>query len=119
MKFGHLGIAVKDFEQSKVFYKSVCAALGLSLVGENEQSVRFGLDGRVMFYIHTSGMSSGPVHLAFEVDSHEEVDAFHKAALAAGGKDNGVPGIRENYSPTYYAAFVFDLDGNNIEAVCR
>jgi catechol 2,3-dioxygenase-like lactoylglutathione lyase family enzyme len=119
MKFGHLGIATKEFGQSKTFYKAVCAAMGLPLIAENDDSARFGLDGRTMFYIHTGETSSGPLHVAFEVGSREMVDEFYTAALNAGGKDNGKPGIRENYSPTYYAAFVLDPEGNNIETVCR
>jgi catechol 2,3-dioxygenase-like lactoylglutathione lyase family enzyme len=119
MKFGHLGFSVKDFGLSKKFYQESFAGLGLTILGENEKSVRFGHEGRTVIFIHTHTAPSGPFHFAFEVDSKEKVEAFYTAALAAGGKDNGAPGIRENYSPTYFAAFVIDPDGNNIEVVCR
>jgi catechol 2,3-dioxygenase-like lactoylglutathione lyase family enzyme len=119
MKFAHIGFGVKDLARSKDFYKQIFEALGLPLIDESEQSVRFGADGRAMFYIHTREAPPGPFHVAFEVDTREAVNEFHRAALAAGGRDNGVPGIRKHYSPTYYAAFVLDPDGHNIEAVCR
>lgn len=119
MEFAHLGLAVRDLKRSKEFYVAALTPLGLPLTREKETSVHFGKNGRTMFYIHTKGAPPGPIHIAFDADSREHVDAFYKAALAAGGKDNGAPGIREHYSPTYYAAFVLDPDGHNIEAVAR
>lgn len=119
MKFAHIGFGVKDLARSKDFYKQIFEALGVSVIDESEQSVRFGMDGRAMFYVHTREAPPGPFHVAFEVGTREAVNEFHRAALAAGGRDNGVPGIRKHYSPTYYAAFVLDPDGHNIEAVCR
>jgi catechol 2,3-dioxygenase-like lactoylglutathione lyase family enzyme len=119
MKFAHIGFGVKDLSRSKDFYKRIFEVLGLPLIDESGQSVRFGADGRALFYIHTREAPPGPFHVAFEVDTREAVSEFHEAALAAGGRDNGAPGIRKHYSPTYYAAFVLDPDGHNIEAVCR
>lgn len=81
--------------------------------------MRFGREGKTFLYIHTRGNPPGPFHLALEIDSRELVDEFYEAALAHGGEDNGAPGVREDYSPTYYAAFILDPDGHNIEAVCR
>ncbi len=72
-----------------------------------------------MFWVGANGPRSGPIHVAFAADSREQVDAFHLAALAAGGRDNGAPGVRPEYHPNYYGAFVLDSDGNNIEAVCH
>ncbi|OGC85052.1 hypothetical protein A3F55_02180 [Candidatus Adlerbacteria bacterium RIFCSPHIGHO2_12_FULL_53_18] len=120
MKFGHIGFAVKDFQKSKEFYVKALAPVGLTQHREKENSAHFGAgDGRTMFYIHTRSAPPGPIHLAFEADTREQVDEFYKVALAAGGKDNGAPGVREHYSPTYYAVFVIDPNGHNIEAVCR
>ena len=72
-----------------------------------------------MIWIHTRGQVASPIHISFEADNRKEVEDFYKAALAAGGKDNGGPGVRENYSSIYFAAFVIDPDGHNIEVVCR
>jgi catechol 2,3-dioxygenase-like lactoylglutathione lyase family enzyme len=119
MKFGHVGFGVKDLDKSKEFYRRVFETIELPLIDENEQSMRFGLDGRTMFYIHTRELAPGPFHIAFDVESRAMVDAFYTAALQSGGTDNGVPGVREHYSSTYYAAFVLDPNGNNIEVVCR
>ena len=119
MKCGHLGFAVKDLQASKHFYREAFAPIGLSIIGESAQSVRFGADGRTMVFIHTHTVPGNSLHLAFEVETRGQVDSFYTAALSAGGKDNGSPGVREHYSPTYYAAFVIDPDGNNIETVCR
>ncbi len=119
MKFGHIGFSVHDLQKSKEFYTAALLPLGLSLTHESGEQVRFGKDGKTWLYIHKRNDPPTSFHLAFETDTREEVDAFYKAALAAGGTDHGVPGIREAYSPTYYAAFVVDPNGHNIEAVCR
>ena len=119
MKVAHIGFGVKDLARSKDFYKRIFEVLGIPLIDESEQSARFGANGRAPFYIHTRQAPPGPFHVAFDVDTREAVDAFHRAALAAGGSDNGVPGIRKHYSPGYNAAFVLDPDGHSIEAVCR
>lgn len=119
MKFGHIGFSVHDLQKSKKFYEAALIPLGLSLTHESNEQVRFGKNGKTMLYIHTRTVPPSSFHLAFEAKSHEEVDAFYAAALAAGGTDHGAPGIRLDYSPTYYAAFVLDPNGHNIEVVCR
>jgi len=115
----HLGFAVKDFAKSKEFYTSVLAPLGIAVVAEGEGWAELGRDGRHEFWIGGSGTSPAPIHLAFTARTRAEVRAFHAAALAAGGRDNGAPGIRGHYHKDYYGAFVFDPDGHNIEAVCH
>ena len=119
MKLGHIGIPVKDIKQSKIFYDAVAPHVGLKLINAHDDFVGYGGAGSYEFYIHTAKKAVSGVHVCFEVDAKEQVDVFHKEAVAVGGKDNGAPGIRKDYSPTYYAAFVIDPDGNNIEAVYR
>jgi catechol 2,3-dioxygenase-like lactoylglutathione lyase family enzyme len=119
MRLGHIGLPIKDQQASKAFYDAVAPHIGLELVKEKEGFVGYGNNGRYEFYIHTNKPAVAGLHLCFEVDTKEAVDAFHAAALQAGGTDNGAPGIRADYSPTYYAAFVIDPNGNNIEALCR
>jgi catechol 2,3-dioxygenase-like lactoylglutathione lyase family enzyme len=116
----HVGLDVSDYERSKAFYQQALAPLGLRLLMEPVPEVGgFGAD-RPVFWIgrRDRGPDSG-VHVAFAVDDRETVDAFHAAALEAGGRDNGGPGVREIYHPDYYGAFVLDPDGNNVEAVCH
>jgi catechol 2,3-dioxygenase-like lactoylglutathione lyase family enzyme len=115
----HIGVGVRSYEESIEFYSRALAPLGLELVAETEtdnRSAGFGYKGRDDFWIH-EGRPVGRMHVAFEAQSTEQVDAFHAAALEAGGRDNGAPGLRKEYSATYYAAFVLDPNGNNIEAV--
>jgi catechol 2,3-dioxygenase-like lactoylglutathione lyase family enzyme len=115
----HIGVGVRNYEESVEFYSRALGPLGLELVAETEtdnRSAGFGYKGRDDFWIH-EGRPVGRMHVAFEAQSTEQVDAFHAAALEAGGRDNGAPGIRKEYSATYYAAFVLDPNGNNIEAV--
>lgn len=119
MEFGHIGFEVSDLQKSKAFYQPVMDVLGLKLKHESDNQVRWGTDERTVFYCNKKDYVSGPFHIAFEVDTREEVDAFYQAAIQGGGEDNGAPGVREDYSPTYYAAFVIDPDGNNFEVVCR
>lgn len=119
MKLGHIGLPVRDLGESKKIYDSVIKHLGLEFINETETSVRYGEDGSARFYIHTRNEGVSNVHICFDVETKEQVDAFYQAALKNGATDHGAPGIREDYSPTYYAAFVLDPDGNNIEAVCR
>jgi catechol 2,3-dioxygenase-like lactoylglutathione lyase family enzyme len=115
----HLGIGVRDYEESRTFYERALAPLGIELTAEvdaDNRSAGFGRAGRDDFWIH-EGRPLGRMHVAFEASSSEEVDAFHAAALEAGGRDNGAPGLRPEYSDTYYAAYALDPNGNNIEAV--
>jgi catechol 2,3-dioxygenase-like lactoylglutathione lyase family enzyme len=121
----HLGINVSDYERSKGFYEKALAPLGLEVLMEPAAEIGgFGstagpLAGKPYFWISTREEASSGVHVAFQVDSRDLVDAFHAAALEAGGSDNGAPGVREIYHPGYYGAFVHDPDGNNVEAVCH
>ena len=121
----HTGISVADFEASKAFYDKAMAPLGASLLhmvpAEFTGGVKVGGYGRTKpdFWLHENSDTGPGRHYAFTARSRVEVDAFHAAALAAGGRDNGAPGLRPHYHPNYYGAFVFDPDGNNIEAVCH
>ena len=112
----HIGISVKNYEQSKVFYIEVLKTLGYSFLMEFGNIGGFGVNGKAEFWI-SEDINSGKNHIAFCSDSREKVDAFYNKAIELGAKDNGKPGLREIYHPNYYGAFVFDLDGNNIEAV--
>jgi catechol 2,3-dioxygenase-like lactoylglutathione lyase family enzyme len=113
----HVAIPVSDYSRSKDFYVQALAPLGFALAMEFDGRVGgFARDDKPWFWIREGETSAG-VHVAFRANSKDEVHAFHEAALAAGGNDNGEPGLREHYHPTYYAAFVHDPDGNNVEAV--
>jgi catechol 2,3-dioxygenase-like lactoylglutathione lyase family enzyme len=114
----HLTLPVANFKASRRFYLSVLAPLGFGVVDETENEATFGAeDAYDVFSIAGSETSSGGVHVAFASTSREAVDAFHAAALHAGGRDNGAPGLRPEYRADYYAAFALDPDGNNVEAV--
>ena len=119
MILDHIGLAVRDFSKSANFFRRALAPLGIQTVLEGEGWAMLGKDGRPEFWIGVHGMPPGPIHIAFAAENREQVRAFHRAALAAGGRDNGAPGIRAKYHPDYYGAFVFDPDGHNIEAVCH
>jgi len=127
MMIDHVGFAVADAQRSRLFYEAALAPLGISLLrtAMPEQTEAggtahgFGRDGNPFFWVGDKERVGEGTHVAFAVDTRAEVDAFHAAALAAGGRDNGAPGLRPHYSPNYYAAFVLDPDGHNIEAVCR
>jgi catechol 2,3-dioxygenase-like lactoylglutathione lyase family enzyme len=117
----HLGLNVADYERSKAFYARALAALALELLMEPLPGIGgFGTGGKPFFWIATGrGAPQTGVHVAFAVADRATVDAFHAAALDAGGTDNGAPGVRAIYHPDYYGAYVLDPDGNNIEAVCH
>lgn len=117
MKLGHIGIPVADIAKAKAFYDAITPHVGLQFIDASDSSVRYGEDGSARLYMHTRAPSVTNVHICFDVGSREAVDAFYAAALANGAVDHGEPGVRSDYSPTYYAAFVLDPDGNNIEAV--
>lgn len=112
----HLGINVTDYEKAKAFYAAALEPLGLKVM--MDFGVTVGIGGEFPFLWISAG-APGHVHLAFRCDKRAEVDAFHAAAIKAGAKDNGKPGMRTEYSENYYAAFVLDADGHNIEAVCH
>lgn len=123
--FDHIGFPVSDFARSKAFYSAALAPLKFVLVEVTpeqtggEGHAGFGHPGRPQFWIGTGNPITGNLHVAFAADDHAAVEAFYDAALKAGGKDNGAPGLRPEYHATYYAAFVLDPDGHNIEAVCH
>ena len=117
----HIEVWVSDGPRAKAFYDRALAPLGIEVkmtVGTTVQALGYGAD-RPFFWVTPSQTPTGPLHVAFAVESRALVDAFHAAALAAGGRDNGGPGLRPHYHPSYYGAFVFDPDGHNIEAVCH
>ena len=113
----HIGLAVSDFNKSKRFFEQALAPLGYKVLMEFDGAAGFGLEGKPDFWIAKGKPAA--THVAFAASARDVVDKFHKAATAAGGHDNGKPGIRKEYHPSYYGAFVHDPDGNNIEAVCH
>jgi catechol 2,3-dioxygenase-like lactoylglutathione lyase family enzyme len=117
--FHHVQISVADFAASLRFYRAALEPLGYVAqhVDEAGQSAGFGPPGTVRLWIGIGTPSKGPVHLALEAKDRAAVAKFHAAGLATGGRDNGVPGPRPDYGPRYHAAFLFDPDGNNVEAV--
>jgi catechol 2,3-dioxygenase-like lactoylglutathione lyase family enzyme len=119
MILDHIGVAVRDFSKSSVFYRRALAPLGIETMLQGEGWAMLGKDGKPEFWFGVHGIPPGPIHIAFAAENREQVRAFYRAALAAGGRDNGAPGIRAQYHPNYYGAFVFDPDGHNIEAVCH
>ena len=114
----HVGLAVSDFAKSKRFFEQALAPLGYTLMMDYGVAAGIGADGKPDFWI-AQGTPTASTHLAFASSSRVLVDAFYSAAIAAGGRDNGAPGLRPQYHPNYYGAFVYDPDGNNIEAVCH
>lgn len=119
MIFDHIGFNVSDLQASKAFYLQALAPLGIGVAMDGEGRVMLGRPGRPQFWIGSFASSPGPIHLAFAAENREQVRRFHDAALAAGGKDNGPPGLREHYHPHYDGAFVIGPDGHNVEAVCH
>ena len=122
----HIGFGVSDFARSKQFYESALAPLGYRIIMEvtpqesgGEASAGFGDERKPYFWIGTGNALSGRLHVAFMAKDRAAVDAFYRAAIAAGGKDHGAPGLRPHYHPNYYGAFVLDPDGHNVEAVCH
>ncbi len=116
----HVGFDVSDYERSKAFYERALEPLGLKLLMEPVPGVGgFGDGQKPYFWLSTRGAPQTGIHVAFEAESREAVDAFHAAALEAGGTDNGAPGCARSTTRTYYGAYVLDPDGNNAEAVCH
>ena len=122
----HTGISVSDLTRSKAFYRAALKPLGYELLAEFPRQVTgtsdvagFGVPPKPDFWIAQGAPNKPPLHIAFRVGERALVDAFYAAALAAGGRDNGPPGMRPHYHANYYGAFVLDFDGHNIEAVCH
>lgn len=121
----HVEISVRDVARSRAFYLAALAPLGYGIVMEagddgkgGHSQIAFG-GGKPEFWVGIGRAATGHVHIAFTAKDRAGVEAFYRAALAAGGRDNGPPGLRPHYHPDYYGAFVFDPDGHNIEAVCH
>ena len=119
MIIDHFGFDVSNFPSSKAFYIQALKPLGIGIAKEGEGWAFLGKDGRGQFWIDSFGTSPGGIHFAFSAGSRAQVREFYAAAMAAGGKDNGTPGIRPQYHPNYYAAYVIDPEGHNREAVCH
>lgn len=119
----HITFHSKDIEKTKAFYSKVLAPLGYELKGDNTYGdvrwLGFSANGKIDTWFTNKLPATSPAHIAWVAKSHGAVDAFYAAAIEAGAIDNGTPGIREHYHAHYYAAFVIDPDGNNIEAVCH
>ncbi len=119
MVIDHLGFYVSDLSISRKFFVAALKPLGLTITKEGEGWIMVGRHGEGDIWIGSFGKITSPIHVAFAAGNREHVRQFYAAALAAGGKDNGPPGIRAQYHPNYYAAFVIAPDGHNIEAVCN
>jgi catechol 2,3-dioxygenase-like lactoylglutathione lyase family enzyme len=119
MFIDHIGFAVADCERSKQFYAQCLAPLGLELIVEIKGWAGFGRDGKAELWFGEDDEAHKPMHIAFAADDRAAVDRFYEAGFAAGGRDNGEPGLRPMYHPNYYGAFLIDPDGHNVEAVCH
>jgi catechol 2,3-dioxygenase-like lactoylglutathione lyase family enzyme len=115
----HAMIRVKDLKKSRAFYTAALEPLGYRPAHEFPGAIGFASGEKADFWVAQDTPTTTAAHVAFTCRDRKVVDAFHAAALKSGGKDNGAPGIRADYSPNYYAAFVYDPDGNNIETVCH
>jgi len=120
--FDHVKFGVSDFAVSKAFFKKALEPLGVAVIAEGEPTYGVELgrpDNNASLVLFQTEEKPAHLHLAFVAENRQQVDAFYRAALEAGGKDNGAPGLRPQYNANYYAAFVIDPDGHNIEAVCQ
>jgi catechol 2,3-dioxygenase-like lactoylglutathione lyase family enzyme len=115
----HLTLKVSDYARSKPFYVAALKPLGYVVTMEYSGGCGLGVPGKPDLWLFQDLLNTRPSHVAFRAESRDAVDAFHEAALGAGARDNGRPGIRKDYHPSYYAAFVLDPDGHNVEAVCH
>ena len=117
--FDHIGLKVKDLDASVRFYTAALGPLGYEVTSQDETVAGFGAnDGSSLWLYADARLAHSLVHVAFRTGEHSAVEAFYKEGLKARGRDNGAPGLRKDYGPSYYAAFLFDPDGNNVEAVC-
>ena len=119
MVIDHIGLKVKNIEFSASFYDAVLKPLECTRCYDDPEVVGYGPADQAMFWLHCAESDSSRTHIAFTAPDREAVAAVHLAGLANGGRDNGLPGLRPDYGPSYFAAFLFDPDGNNIEAVCN
>ena len=119
--FDHVKFGVSDYASSKAFFLKALEPLGIAVIAEGSPAygVELSTKGQASLCLFQTEEKPAHLHLAFTAENRHQVDAFYRAALEAGGKDNGEPGLRPNYSPNYYAAFVIGPDGHNIEAVCH
>lgn len=115
----HIGIQVGDLERAVAFYSKALAPLGYEVIKRFDKFVGFGVAGKPDFWIDARSAPTDKLHIAFRAKGREDVRKFYEAAMAAGGKDNGAPGVRAHYHEHYYGAFVLDPSGHNIEAVCH
>jgi catechol 2,3-dioxygenase-like lactoylglutathione lyase family enzyme len=115
----HFTLKVRDIARAKAFYGAALAPLGYATILDYGNHLGMGAGGKPDFWLAEDPDHARPTHFAFTAGDRRTVDAFHAAAVAAGGKDNGKPGLRKDYHPTYYGAFVLDGDGNNVEVVCH
>jgi catechol 2,3-dioxygenase-like lactoylglutathione lyase family enzyme len=118
MPLDHIGLSVSDLASSRAFYVEALRPLGYEVIAEFKGVAGLGAKGKPDLWI-AEGEAGSPIHIAFASPDRATVDAFHAAALQAGGKDNGPPGVRPHYHEHYYGAFAHDPDGNNVEAVCH
>jgi catechol 2,3-dioxygenase-like lactoylglutathione lyase family enzyme len=117
--FDHIGLKVRDVDASVRFYTAALGPLGFEVTSQDAASAAFGARGAYTLWLYGDArLAHSLVHLAFTAGNRAAVDAFHREGLKSGGRDNGAPGLRRDYSDTYYASFLFDPDGNNVEAVC-
>ena len=117
--FDHLTLTVRNLQASAEFYGKALAPLGFSKQRDYGEILGFGPEGMPAFWLKEGSAPQSPLHLAFRARERKQVDGFHAAAMKAGEKDDGAPGLREHYHPHYYGAFIIDLDGHHIEAVCH
>ncbi len=117
--FDHLGFGVTNLAESKAFFLQALAPLGVTVAMEGPYGIGLGRNGKPSLWLHEASGTPAPLHIAITADTRAAVDAFHRAALAAGGRDNGAPGLRPHYHANYYGAFVIGPDGHNVEAVCH
>jgi catechol 2,3-dioxygenase-like lactoylglutathione lyase family enzyme len=119
MILDHIGIAVSDYDKSKTFFDAALKPLNITLMMEVQGWAGYGRERSPQFWFGVGAEAQKPMHLAFAAENREQVRQFYAAAMAAGAKDNGPPGIREHYHAHYYGAFVIGPDGHNVEAVCH
>ena len=117
--FDHVVFGVSDYAASKAFFLKALGPIGMKVLSEGPLGVEMSADGKASLCLFQTDDKPAPLHLAFVGEHRAQVDAFHRAALAAGGKDNGAPGLRPQYHANYYAAFVIGPDGHNVEVVCH